>query len=597
MDDDQPDQSDSGWKRLQKLNINSKSISKRMRKVEGVTVRHARKFVFRRWSNIREVRRHIAIWVLMVGYIIGASALQLMWYQQSYRTVTAATDGTYAEAVLGPVNSLNPLFASTSAEQSASALMFSRIFNYDTTGHVNYDLATDMKINDSKTVYTIKVRSDVKWHDGIQLTANDIAFTVGLLKNKAVRSNISGWDDIGVKAQDDTTVVFTLPAVYAAFPHALTFPILPEHLLKNIEPASIRQSSFSTSPIGSGPFKLRFVQDIDAANGRKIIHLARNTDYYKGVPKLDRFQLHVYGTKDSIVKAISTAEVNGAVDLSVTDLSKINPTRNQIKREPIDSGVYALLNTTSPLLQDKAIRQALQVGTNTQAIRDSLAKDTPALYLPFIASQVTGDIPKAPGYDQVNAKKILDDAGWKLEGTTRKKNGVELKLNVVTTKDSDFEKVLEKLVGQWRDLGISITTNVVDQSDISQSILQHRNFDVLVYQLLLGADPDVYAYWHSSQIGELGRNVTNYSNPISDDALASGRSRVEPELRNAKYLTFARQWLSDIPAIGLYQSTLQYVSTDSVHAFNDKNVLVSPTDRYADVIYWSVGDRTVFTTQ
>jgi peptide/nickel transport system substrate-binding protein len=211
-------------------------------------------------------------------------------------------------------------------------------------------------------------------------------------------------------------------------------------------------------------------------------------------------------------------------------------------------------------------------------------------------------MPKVAGYDPKAAAAILDAAGWKLEGATRKKSGVELKLNVVTTKDSDYERVLEELVGQWRKLGIVVSTLVVDPSDpsqhVTQDILQRRNYDVLLYQLTIGADPDVYAYWHSSQASpnKSGFNFSNYANAISDDALTSARSRLEPNLRNAKYLAFAKQWIADVPAIGLYQSTIQYVSAKNVTPFASSNSLVSPVDRYSDVLYWSDDSRTVFKT-
>jgi len=105
----------------------------------------------------------------------------------------------------------------------------------------------------------------------------------------------------------------------------------------------------------------------------------------------------------------------------------------------------------------------------------------------------------------------------------------------------------------------------------------------------------VYAYWHSSQAAS-GLNFSNYKSSISDDALSSARSRIEPNLRNAKYITFANQWLADAPAIGLYQATMQYVHTKSIHALPKDFMLVSAADRYNDVRFWSVGDRMVYTT-
>ena len=220
-----------------------------MKKVEGVTVKHARRFVFKRMDSMREARRHIALWVLVVGVIIGASGLQLMWYQQSYRSVANAKDGTYAEAVLGPVDTLNPIFASTSAEESASYLLFSRLLTYDKTGKLNYDLAESMTISTDQKTYTLSIRPDARWQDGIYVRAKDVVYTVNLLKNPATRATISGWNDITATVVDDRTVSFTLPGVYAAFPHALNFlPILPEHVLRDIEPSALRENDFSTKP-------------------------------------------------------------------------------------------------------------------------------------------------------------------------------------------------------------------------------------------------------------------------------------------------------------------------------------------------------------
>jgi len=592
-----PDKQPSKWRSLPKMSFSSRDLSRRMRKVEGATVKHARRFVFRRLDNFREVRRHIALWVVAVGIVVGASGLQLLWYQQSYRTQAVANDGTYAEAVLGPIDTLNPIFASSSAEESAGNLLFSRLLSYDTTGHLNYDLASSMVISADQKTYTLQIRPDARFTDGIYVRAKDVVFTVNLLKNPATRSTISGWNDVSATVVDDRTVAFTLPAVYAAFPHALNFlPILPEHILRDVEPSAIRENDFSTSPVGSGPFILRFTQDVDKTNGRKIIHLARNTGYYRGATKLDRFQLHVYPNGEAIAKAINTSEVNAATDMTVTDTAKIKADRYTVERKPINSGVYALFNTTSPVLQDKTIRQALQIGTNTQTIRDDIGKGTPELYLPFVTSQLDTTAPGAPVYDPAAANRLLDAAGWALDGKIRKKDGVPLKLAVVTTKNNDFEKTLESLATQWRALGITVTTTIADPTDTSQNfvqnILQPRSYDVLLYQLTIGGDPDVYAYWHSSQASQ-GFNFSNYSNAISDDALVSARSRIEPNLRAAKYATFAQQWLNDAPAIGLYQATTQYVYSKSVHVLPATEKLVSASDRYADVLYWSVGERLV----
>lgn len=597
---DFPESDSLRWRSLPKMSFSSKDLTRRMKKVEGATVKHARRFVFKRWSNFREVRSRIALWILTIGIIIGATGLQFWWYQNDYRTQANAQGGTYAEAVLGPVDTLNPIFAQSSAEEAASQLLFSRLVTYDEGGTLNFDLADSMKVGDDQKTYTFTIRPDARWSDNLYVRARDVVFTVNLLKNSATRSTLTGWSDVKVTALDERTVQFQLPAIYAAFPHALRFlPILPEHILRDVEPSQLRENSFSTNPVGSGPFTLRLLQSQDTGGSRKIIHLVRNDSYYKGAAKLDRIQLHVYGDSDSILKALATSEVNAASDLSVTDAKKVNMQRYSVQNDPINSGVYALMNTSNGILSDVKVRRALQVGTDTNAIRKTLSDSVPALYLPFVNGQLSGAVPAAPVYNQAQAAALLDEAGWKVDGSTRKKDGKPLTLSVVTTKNPDFEKALDVLTKQWQELGVTVTTSIVDPTDpvqnVAQQILQPRRFDVLLYQLTIGSDPDVYAYWHSSQATS-GFNFSNYKSSISDDALSSARTRLEPELRNAKYLTFARQWLEDVPAIGLYQATAQYVHTDNVHTSIADIKLNAAVDRYTTVRYWAVGTTTVFKT-
>lgn len=589
------------WSRLPKSSFSKKNLTKHLRKVEGATIRHAHRFIIKRWDSAREVQRNVVVWVLAMGLLIAATGFQLIGNQHNYQTTAPAVDGTYAEAVLGPIETLNPIFAKTSAEQSTSRLLFSRLLTYDRTGHLGYDLATDIKINSANTVYTVAIRPDVKWHDGVKLTANDVAFTIDLMKNPNIHATDTGWGGITVKVINDTTIEFTLQSTYTAFEHALTFPIVPKHILGSVKPDNIRENDFSQSPVGSGPFKLSLVQDVDPKSGRKIIYMARNDDYYGGKARLARFQLFVYDTNKAILDALSLYKVNSAAGLPTSDIEHVNKKRYNVSTDPIQSGVYAIINTKSDLLKDIALRRVLQSATNTSAIRDKLPAGTPKLWLPFISNQLTGAIPNAPQYSLSDAKKLLDSNGWKLnKHSVREKDGKELILSVVTVKNSEFEQVLDILVDQWRALGIKIETNIIDPTNVTQgdvqNILQPRKFDILLYQLDIGADPDVYAYWHSSQASMQGLNFSNYSNPISDDALSSARSRVEPALRNAKYITFAKQWLNDVPAIGLYQSTIQYVTSRSAHSFDSSNTLVTPIDRYSDVLNWAVGNRSVFKT-
>lgn len=591
-----------GWKQFHKLNFDSKKLSKRVKKAEGATMRHAHKFIVGRLDNIRSVRRTIVMWLLLVGVSIAAVGLQFIWFQQSYQTLAAADGGTYAEASLGPVETLDPLFASSSAETAASQLLFSSLFSYDTTGHLRGDLAESMKVGAGGAVYTVTLRDNVLWHDGTHLTAKDVAFTVNLIKDPETRSPLRiNWQDVDVKAINDRTIQFQLPATYAAFPHALTFSVLPEHILGSVASGAIRENSFSRAPVGSGPFSFRLLQSADTEGNHKVVHMTAFDQYYKGKPRLGRFEVHSYKDQEAIVRALRAGEVNAATDVTGVDISQINTHSYDITTQPVNSGIYALLNNDGPILKDKLVRQALQVATDTKAIRKELKGNVPALDLPFIAGQLTGSgVPKVPVDDIKKARVLLDQAGWKVENGVRKKAGQPFTLTITTTKNSQYERALEALAGQWRQLGIGINTNVIDTNDPStnfiQDTLQGRGYDVLLYELFIGADPDVYAYWHSSQIGTSGYNFSNYVNKTADAALASARSRLEPDLRNAKYVAFASQWLEDVPAIGLYQSVSEYVTNKHVSAIDPEAKLVSPQDRFSNILYWSVNQESVYKT-
>ncbi len=593
------DEEKKGWKQFQKLSFDSRRFSKRVKKAEGATMRHARRFITTRLDNIRNVRRQVISWLLLIGVMLVAVGAQFMWFRDSYQTVAAAPGGTYAEAALGPVETLNPLYASSSAEISASRLLFSSLYTYDSTGHLHGDLATSIQAEASGTSYIVKLRPDAKWSDGTTLTAKDVVFTVNLIKNPETRSPLRiNWRDISIEAKDDTTLEFKLPATYAAFPFALTFPVLPTHILGSIAPGAIRENTFSRSPVGSGPFSFRLLQS--AGSTHKVVHMVANDRYYDGAPLLSRFEIHAYDTQESIMNALRTGEVGAATDITGVDTSQIDSQNYELADQPINSGVYALLNTTSPLLKEKTIRKALQVGTDTKAVRDSIGVKVPSLDLPFIDGQVVGVDVKAPAYDPAKAAQMLEADGWVIKDGIRTKGDQKLQLSVVTTKNQQYEKALETLAGQWRKLGIAISTNVLDPNDPStnfvQYTLQPRNYDVLLYELFIGSDPDVYAYWHSSQTVASGYNFANYSNKSADDALSSARSRLEPNLRSVKYVVFAHQWLDDAPAIGLYQATSEYAFNKHTHSINDSTKLISSYDRYADILDWSVNQQSVYKT-
>lgn len=562
----------------------SKKLKKQARRVEGATVRHAHRFLVGRWDKIREVRLHIIAWLGGVGLLIGLVGLQMLWFQRSYIDQAPVSGGTYAEAIRGPINTLNPLYASTPAELAASHILFSSLYSSDSTGHLRGNIATSMQ-NEGDKVFTVNLRKDARWHDGEKLTASDVVFTVGLMRSPSARTvMMASWQGVSVQQLGEHSVKFTLPATYAAFPQALTFSILPRHILKDVSPDKLRESTFSKSPIGSGPFSLRLLQILSLDTGRKVVHMDANRDYYLGSPRLNRLQLHIYNDDESLARALRTSEVNAATGVSGRTARTLDTRQYRTVIKPVNSGVYSLFNMSRPILKDNTVRKALQAGTDTSALRKQVFGNPKQLYLPFVGGHVDGtDAIPAPKYDKGAAIQMLEADGWVLQNGVRTKGADKLTLRVVTRKNADYESVLRSLAGQWRQLGVEVDTQVVDPSNFTSEVLHSRNYDVLVDELVIGGDPDVFAYWHSKG----PQNFASYNNQTSDDALASARTNSNLALRSVKYVNFARQWLADVPAIGLYQSNLIYIHTLSSRGISDDEVVVSPDDHYSTVRYWT----------
>lgn len=591
------------WKRLKKSKISAKKINRRAKRVEKNVLRHTRKFITSRLDRLADVRREIIGWVVLVLILVMLSAAQWLFFRDAYTHDAPQTGGTYSEGVVGPLETLNPLLARSSAEKSAAKLMFASLYSYDKTGAIKGDLAEKVIIGESLKEYTITLRSGAKWSDGQDLTADDVIFTVNLMKNPAITGLAADWSSVVVKKVNDHTVMFTNPAVYAPFLHTLTFSILPKHILGEVSPSELRDHSFSTAPVTSGPFTFRLLQNSALDGSKKIVHMNSNPEYYRGQPKLERFQLYVYSSRDEVAKGLRVNEIMATPELSYAVQSDQVKQNYQVDNYSLHNGVYALFNTKREPLNSTAVRQALSRAINQVELRKKLSQVTAPLDGPLLSDQLEGELPDATKYDLAAAKKLLDEAGWQMAGKNRQKDGKKMELTIVSLRGDGFENAANQLATIWRsELGVNVTVQIVDPSDATQdvlrTVLQPREFDVLIHEFALGSDPDVYAFWYSSQDQRerRGLNFANYNSAVVDDALVSGRSKLSLEQRSDVYRVMVRRWLADAPAVPLYRSMVEYIHSSSVSSIADGSKLISPVDRYANVIDWTARQEPVYKT-
>lgn len=584
-----------------KLRLGYKRLALRVKHAEGATQRHASRFILRRIENVRLVMTEIMIWLAAIALLIAGLGIQYSWNSQGSKKDGAKSGGVYVEGVIGNISTLNPLLAASEPEQAVSRLLFSSLYNYDVTGALHTDLAESMTVKDDK-VYTIKLRNAV-WHDGKKLTAEDVVYTINLIKNPQVRSPLRvNWLDISARAIDDSTVEFMLPAVYAGFSHALTFPVIPKHILQTVSPSSMREADFSSNPVGSGPFAVKRVQTSESTSSTDVVRMEPNTKYYGAVSTLSRLELRAYGNESLLVKAVNSGEVSAASGLSLSAADNIKSKQYSTKHWLLNKGVYLLMNNRSQTLQDARVRRALRYATDTSSIRATVGDNVARLDTPILQSQIAQKLPVAPDYNLDKAKALLKEAGWTYnQGQWKGKDGRPLAVAVTTSSGRDeYKKIVDALKQQWSKLGVDVQLREIDTSSTTtsfvQSVLQPRDYDALLYELELGADPDVFAYWHSSQASASGYNFANYSNRTVDNDLVGGRSRTNSALRAAKYIQFVNQWLNDAPAIGLYQSVGSYVLNNGASIVEPRGSLNTMNDRYADVTTWSTGRASVYKT-
>ncbi len=557
-------------------------LSKRLkvfgRRAKKESQKHIQENLLNRISHVRNIRLLILEWSLLILIITILAVVQSFWYSDSYTVTAWGEGGTYTEATLGKVNSLNPLFASTSSERTLSKLMFATLSAPDYSGHTGLGLAASIKTDETGLVWKVKLRDNLKWSDGQPITNSDIIYTISILQSQNINSiYASNFDNVQLEESESGELVFTLPAAYANFSSALNIPILPAHILNDVPPNALLEHTFSTAPVTSGPFTYNAAQNI-GANGERIIYLTPNENYYRQTPMLDSFAIHAYTSLDNIKAALKSGVVTATAELLPTDAEEVTSRLVEERQSTISSGVFIFFNTgVDKLFSDKSLRKAVQKGLDMRSLRAPLG-DEIALDYPLTSTQVNlTSYPELPAYDPDSAKETISALAED-----------QRYLRLVTTNTGYFPALAENLKYQLEQLGFTVDLQTYSANqDFILSTIRPRDYDILLYEIELGADPDLFAYYHASQATETGLNLSNYTNSLASDLLLAARSTMNTTVRNTKYQSFLNYWVEDAPAIGIYQVNLSYYVNHNVRTFNTDNHLASPIDRFIDVEYWA----------
>ncbi len=553
---------------------------------------------FRRLSHLNTVRRFLISWIGLMVLLIASVGLQARGLSSYYQRIASVDGGTLREGIVGTFSTANPLYASNPADESVAKLIFSSLFTHDNDNNLVPDLADKWEADEKGQLYTVHLHKGIKWSDGIPFTAEDVVFTYTTIQNPDAKSPLlASWRDVKVAAKDDFTVTFELPSALASFPYSLINGIVPKHLLAKTPVSQLRSSPFNTQPVGTGPFLWQSVEVSGQTREQRSeqVALKRNISYHFGAPRIENYVLKTYREENDLIKAFVRRELTAAVGISDVPTAISSDTTAMSYNVPLTGSVDIFLNTGSQLstaLTDVKVRQALASATDQSALVKQLGYSVLETQGPLLKGQLGFDpAAKERGYDQAVANTLFDAAGWKQEkqGAIRTKDGKPLKLVLVSQSIADYTQIAQALQKQWRAVGVDLEVRLRPAEDMQGEILSGHNYDVLLYGISMTQDPDVFAYWDSSQanVSSSRLNLSEYKSAAADKALEAGRTRTDPAIRSARYKVFQATWREDVPAIALYQPRFLYITRNELVGFESKR-MQSATDRFNDIEKWTV---------
>jgi len=546
-------------------------------------------------------------------------------FYKNHLQIAPVSGGKYCEGLVGAPQYINPIYANISdVDNDMIALVFSSLFKRGNKSELVNDLAESYEISEDNKVYTIKIRDGAHWHNGDELTADDILFTFNIIKDKAYQSTLrAGFVGVEMEKVDDNTIKFILAEPYAAFLELLTFGILPGELWRQIPANTASLAELNLKPIGSGPYKFNSLIKDKQGNIRSY-GLTRNEDYYGQMPYIKELSFKFFPSFEGAVSDLNEGLIDG-----ISYLPK-QIKGNLAARDSLDYHQLNLPQITAvffnqeanPALKDKNVRQAMASAIDkNQIISEILGGEARLINSPILPDNFAYNKEiKEYKYNVEAASALLDEAGWKAAELTDEdiaqaredsssedekiKQQADNKLRVGAgqwrEKENDFlivkltavyneenQKVVEAMRNFWSAISIKTEIELVAASVIQINTIKPRNFQALLYSEVAGADPDPYAFWHSSQMGQSGLNISNYANKDIDALLEDARVISSMEERKEKYAKFQEIIAEEVPAIFLYSPTYTYVQNKKVKGFAVENILI-PRDRFSNIADWHV---------
>ncbi len=586
------------------------------------------------WRQFKYLKKFLTpreTWVIRINLFVIILCLIFLGtkFYRDHLQIVPVSGGQYIEALVGAPMHINPLYASVNdVDNDLSSLVYSSLFKRGENGELANDLVSSYEVSPDGKSYTINLRNDAKWQtgnalvSGMPVNADDVIFTFGAIQDKQYNSPLrSGFSGVALDKIDDYKIKFTLSEPYAAFLDLLTFGIMPANLWSEIAPESFELVQYQKKPIGSGPFSFsKFT--VDQGGNIKEYDLVPNENYYGAKPYIN-LGFKFYSDWDGAISALNNNDVDGISYLPIGQEDNIKtPKSYNFNKLFLPQLTAVFFNKDQAILSDKAIRQALAYAIDrNQIVKDVLGGDAYLVDGPILPDSFAYDKNiKVYDYDATKAGQMLDADGWKLTtitaeqvkqataqasstdartrddankiltmgaGNWRQKDNAFLEIYLSTVDLGENQAVVAAVQKYWENVGVKTELNLLTAAQIQTDVIKGRNFDALFYSQTIGADPDPYPFWHSSQANGAGLNITDFTDKNVDQILEDARLTSDVAKRQQLYQKFQDIIAEDEPAIFLYSPAYIYLQSNNVKGFAVKNIIL-PSDRFANVTDWYI---------
>jgi peptide/nickel transport system substrate-binding protein len=530
------------------------------------------------------------------------SALVLAWGVNTKFLISIPSHGgRLAEGIVGLPRSINPVLAFTDVDLDLSNLIYSGLMKYE-DGELVPDLAEKYEVSDDGLVYTFTLRDELRFHDGVPLTSDDVEFTVQKVQDSIIKSpRRADWANISMKKISATEIQFVLKQPYAPFLANTTLGILPKHIWSKISPEQFIYSQYNIEPIGAGPYELKSIQR-DGGGIPVSYTLSAFSRYHSDEPFISEFAVYFYPNEKALIDAYNRGAVESMARISANEAVRIasSSASTRVLHTPLPRIFGVFFNQShAPIFLQKEVREALNAATDKNAIIKQV--------LSGYGIPGNGPIPHLdanennPSSSELvsEAQEILNDASWVMNANgvmeKREKNGTvkTLEFSIATADAPDLKLAAELIKSQWEKIGARVTLQFFDYGDLYQNIIATRRYDALLFGESIGKDLDLYAFWHSSQRNSPGLNVAMYVNSKVDKLLEEARVTSDSHDREEIYDQFEKIVEDDVPAVFLYSPEFIYVVPEKVKGIEFASI-TTPSDRFYGMSKWYIATDSVW---